>query len=74
VTQNRKGKSEGMSDAEIRCEIERVQGMGPSDSIYIHINGGFENGGLTVRVDIPVGHSADSVMVETSSGEGWEAK
>ncbi len=63
-----------MSDAEIRCDIERVQGMGPIDGIYIHINGGLQDGGLTVRVDIPVGHSVDSVMVETSQGEGWAAK
>jgi hypothetical protein len=55
----------------VEAVVRREAGLGAKDSVFIDINGGMAGGGLTVRVDIPIGHCADDVAVELSRGDGW---
>lgn len=42
------------------------------DWVLVHIDGGYERGGVTVRVSVPIGHSVDEMLVEWCNGNGWD--
>lgn len=46
--------------------------MSERDEILIYIDGGVENGGQMICVEVPIGHSADGCDVKITSGDGWE--